>query len=165
MNSMIWFIVSMPLNSLTCLGRNGSVQSGHLPVHTERAHRPSDILWKVGTSICGTALSGLSMDWANITWSNIWPCTALHMTRNLVKFERQKHTPKWFFHLSDRTSQRLGGPKVAISASWLPFWLPSLWIAVETRRKRRVRRKPSPEREQGWSPRPLPLGEQLRIEW
>lgn len=49
-------------DSLTCLGRSGSVQSGHLPVHTERAHRPSDILWKVGTSNCGiSALSGLSM--------------------------------------------------------------------------------------------------------
>lgn len=44
------------LDSLTCLGRSGSVQSGRLPVHTERAHRPSDILWKVGTSNCGTAL-------------------------------------------------------------------------------------------------------------
>lgn len=47
------------LDSLICLGRSGSVQSGHLPVHTERAHRPSDILWKVGTSNCGiSALSG-----------------------------------------------------------------------------------------------------------
>ena len=77
------------LDSLTCLGRSGSVQSGHLPVHTERAHRPSDILWKVGTSNCGTALSGLSMvHCENIAWSNIWPCTALsnpiHTTRNLV---------------------------------------------------------------------------------
>ena len=66
------------LDSLTCLGRSGSVQSGRLPVHTERAHRPSDILWKVGTSNCGTALSGLSMvHCENSSWSNIWPCTAL----------------------------------------------------------------------------------------
>lgn len=86
----------------------------------------------------------------------IW-CTNLKATNNYLQSDFSflifPTGPPKDLEVPKSRSQRCGFPLVA-----------QRWIDVETRRKRRVRRKPSPEREQGWSPRPLPMGEQLRME-
>lgn len=140
-----WFDVSfqclwIPWLLETCLGRSGSVQSGHLPVHTERAHRPSDILWKVGTSNCGTALSGLmAMDCENITWSNIWPCTAFFKAlyiRQEIWCNKSKATNNYLQSDSLFSSFRQDLPKTWRSQSRDLSVVASLCPAVESTLKR-----------------------------